>query len=86
MNHQYLDPVFKGKYPDEMAEIFEDAWPKPWPKEDFDLTSQKVDFIGINYYTRSVTAHEPNNWHLKAKGVRVPHKTYTCLLYTSRCV
>lgn len=77
MNHQYLDPVFKGKYPDEMAEIFEDAWPKPWPKEDFELTSQKVDFIGINYYTRSVTAHEPNNWHLKAKGVRVPHKTYT---------
>lgn len=77
MNRQYLDPAFKGQYPGEMAEIFEDAWPPEWPKEDYDLISQKNDFIGINYYTRAVTAYEPNNWHLKAKTVRVPHKTYT---------
>ncbi|WP_240006756.1 GH1 family beta-glucosidase [Pseudaquidulcibacter saccharophilus] len=77
MNRQYLDVAFKGKYPEEMAEIFEDAWLPEQPAEDYELIKQKLDFVGINYYTRSVTAYEPNNWHLKAKGVRVPHKTYT---------
>ena len=28
MNRQYLDPVFLGSYPDEMREIFGDAWPE----------------------------------------------------------
>ena len=28
MNRQYLDPVFLGGYPDEMREIFGDAWPR----------------------------------------------------------
>ena len=36
MNRQYLDPVFLGKYPDEMTEIFGEAWPE-WPAEDFEL-------------------------------------------------
>ena len=27
MNRQYLDPVFFGGYPEEMKEIFGDAWP-----------------------------------------------------------
>lgn len=77
MNRQYLDPVFKGKYPDEMAEIYDEAWPAPWPKEDYELMAQKVDFIGINYYTRCVTAADENVWHLKAKKIDVPHKTYS---------
>ena len=30
MNRQYLDPVFFGRYPEEMVEIFGEAWPE-WP-------------------------------------------------------
>ena len=30
MNRQYLDPVFLGRYPNEMHEIFGEAWPE-WP-------------------------------------------------------
>ena len=33
MNRQYLDPVLLGRYPDELAEIFGEAWPD-WPAED----------------------------------------------------
>ena len=33
MNRQYLDPVFKGRYPEEMREIFGEAWPE-WPQQD----------------------------------------------------
>ncbi len=54
MNRQYLDPVFLGRYPEELKEIFGEAWPD-WPAEDFALIRQPIDFIGVNYYTRSVT-------------------------------
>ena len=30
MNRQYLDPVFFGRYPEEMVDIFGEAWPE-WP-------------------------------------------------------
>jgi len=76
MNRQYLDPVFHGRYPAEMKEIFGDAWPD-WPEEDFDLIRQTVDFIGINYYTRSVARHEETNWPLKVVPVRQTQATHT---------
>jgi beta-glucosidase len=76
MNRQYLDPVFHGRYPAEMKEIFGGAWPE-WPQEDFDLIRQKVDFIGINYYTRSVSRHEETNWPLKVVPVRQTQATHT---------
>jgi beta-glucosidase len=75
-NRQYLDPVFFGKYPDEMAEIFSEAWPS-WPQADFDLISQPIDFVGINYYTRGVFEHSDAAWPVKAAYVRQPGATYT---------
>jgi beta-glucosidase len=76
MNRQYLDPVFLGHYPDEMAEIFGEAWPS-WPAEDFKLIAQPIDWLGVNYYTRSVTQHEETNWPLKADRVRQSGARYT---------
>ncbi len=75
MNRQYLDPVFLGKYPDELKDVFGDAWPQ-WPQEDFDLIKQPVDYIGVNYYTRSVTKHNEQNYPLKVSPVRQT-ATYT---------
>ena len=76
MNRQYLDPVFHGRYPEEMAEIFGEAWPE-WPQHDFDLIRQPIDFLGINYYTRNVVRHEETSWPLKAAPVRQKQATYT---------
>jgi beta-glucosidase len=75
MNCQYLDPVFLGHYPEEMAEIFGDAWPE-WPQADFDLIKTKFDFLGINYYTRSVTRATISH-PVHAGPVRQPLGTYT---------
>lgn len=58
MNRQFLDPVFHGRYPEEMADIFGEAWPA-FPPEDFALISQPLDFLGINYYSRNVVCHDP---------------------------
>jgi len=75
MNRQYLDPVFHGRYPAELKDIFGDAWPD-WPQQDFDLIGQKLDYIGINYYTRSVCRHEATNWPLQVAAVRQTQATY----------
>jgi beta-glucosidase len=75
MNEQYLDPALLGVYPPVLREIFGDAWPE-WPAADMELVKQKLDFIGINYYTRSVTAAS-DSYPLKASAVKQPLGTYT---------
>ncbi|GMV58042.1 MAG: beta-glucosidase [Betaproteobacteria bacterium] len=76
MNRQYLDPVFFGAYPDELREIFGDAWPD-WPASDLELIRQPIDFLGVNYYTRSVTRFDPNAWPLRAGPQHQRQATYT---------
>jgi beta-glucosidase len=76
MNRQYLDPVLLGRYPKEMKEIFGEAWPD-WPAADFELIKQPIDFVGINYYTRNVTRHDPNHWLLQAGPQPQKGATYT---------
>jgi len=76
MNRQYLDPVFLGKYPDEMTEIFGEAWPQ-WPAEDHALIGQKIDFVGINYYMRDMIRHEESAWPVKTAVVPQSQSTYT---------
>jgi beta-glucosidase len=76
MNRQYLDPVFLGRYPDELPEVFGAAWPQ-WPERDFELIRQPIDFLGVNYYTRSVTRHDDSAWPLRATRVKQPRATYS---------
>lgn len=75
MNEQYLHPALLGRYPPELKEIFGDAWPDFDP-EDFKLIVQPLDFVGINYYTRSVTQAN-DSYPLKAGAVRQPLGTYS---------
>lgn len=76
MNRQYLDPVYHGRYPPEMSEIFREAWPA-WPAGDYALIRQKIDFLGINYYTRSVVRDDPAVWPVGGSAVRQTDSTYT---------
>ncbi|HJQ63330.1 MAG TPA: family 1 glycosylhydrolase, partial [Burkholderiales bacterium] len=76
MNRQYLDPALLGRYPAELRDIFGEAWPE-WPAEDYALIRQPLDFVGINYYTRNVTCHDPSAWPLRARAVRQKQAAYT---------
>jgi beta-glucosidase len=76
MNRQYLDPVFLGKYPEELREVFGEAWPE-WSDEDMRLINQPIDFLGVNYYTRRVEQHHPDHLPLRTKGVPQPQHTRT---------
>ena len=76
MNRQYLDPVIFGTYPEEMREIFGQAWPE-FSDEDMKLIKQPIDFIGINYYTRNVSRDDPLALPVRATGVRQPQHAVT---------
>jgi beta-glucosidase len=76
MNRQYLDPIFLGRDPDELAAMFGEAWPR-WPADDLTLIRQPIDFLGVNYYTRSVTRFDSDAWLLQAAPVPQKRATYT---------
>lgn len=78
MNRQFLDPVFFGRYPDLMAEIFGPDWPE-FPDDDFALIRQPLDFLGVNYYTRNVTCDDPTAPPVRAGRVRQEGKLHTTL-------
>jgi beta-glucosidase len=76
MNRQYLDPVFLGKYPEELRDVFGEAWPE-WSDDDMRLIKQPFDFLGVNYYTRSVVRHDGDMWPLRAARVPQPQHAHT---------
>ena len=76
MNRQYLQPVLKGTYPAEMAEIWGDAW-QEWSADDMQLISEKLDFVGVNYYTRSVSRNDDDCLPVRASGVHQPGSIHT---------
>lgn len=76
MNRHYLDPIFLGEYPAELRELFGAGWPR-FPQDDFRLIGEPIDFLGINYYTRSVTQAAPSNPPLRAARVRQEGRIHT---------
>ena len=68
MNRQYVEPVFLGRYPEEMAEIFGEAWPEHGA-DDMALIHQPLDHLGLNYYTRAVTRRDDAAWPCRASSV-----------------
>jgi len=76
VNRQYLDPIFLGKYPVELAQLFGEAWPE-WPDEDMRLIKQPIDFLGVNYYTRRVEQYHPDYLPLRTKHVPQPQHIQT---------
>jgi beta-glucosidase len=76
MNRQYLDPVFLGRYPEEMPEIFGDGW-QDFPEEDFGVIQEPMDFLGVNYYTRAVVRDDEAALPVRARSVPQPHHATT---------
>lgn len=62
----YMDPLFKGAYPEDVLEYLGADAPKI-VAGDMELISVPIDFLGVNYYTRSVaSAGEP--WDVRESG------------------
>jgi beta-glucosidase len=76
MNRHYLDPVFLGRYPDELHEIFGRHWPVA-SASDMEAIREPFDFLGINYYTRKIVENDDDGGPVRVRPVRVPGALYT---------
>ena len=65
----YMDPLFKGAYPADVLEHLQADIPVVQPG-DMDIIQTPMDFLGINYYSRTVaSAGEP--WNVHHSGLEV---------------
>lgn len=71
-NRWFLDPIFRGAYPQTGIDRFADAMPQIEPG-DMEIISTPIDFLGVNNYSRSVItmdAAEGYPRHLRVEGHR----------------
>lgn len=54
LNRFFLDGIIKGKYPDKLMKILKPVMPKV-TDQDMKTIGQKIDFLGVNYYSRLFT-------------------------------
>ena len=52
-NRWYLDPIYKGEYPEDMVKVFGDLTPEIQPG-DMETIAQPLDYLGLNMYRRSI--------------------------------
>ncbi len=80
-NRLYLDPVFKGSYPEDVLSFYKERGVEAPPIHDGDLEtiSAPIDFLGVNYYFRHTVRDAPEEEpsqepfsDLNARGI-VPH-------------
>jgi beta-glucosidase len=76
LNRHYLDPLLLGRYPEELAGIYGEAWCESFDREAASLRVP-IDWLGVNYYTRNVVRHQPDCWPLGAERVRQPRAIHT---------
>ncbi len=65
----FLDPLFKGSYPDQAWKSYGRLVPDVKP-DDFETIKQPMDFLGVNYYYRTVTG-------ASGQVTRIPGSEYT---------
>jgi len=62
-NCLFLDPIFRGKYPEVATRVFESHFSdsKIIKPNDFQIIASSIDFLGVNYYSRIVIGFDPNS-------------------------
>jgi beta-glucosidase len=75
-NRWFMDPLFKGQYPQDTWGLFGYQVPRVAP-DDMALIRQPIDFVGVNYYTRAVVRNASEKF-LGYAGVR-PEGEYTAM-------
>ena len=75
-NRLFLDPVLLGRYPEDMVALCGPLFPSVEPG-DMERISAPLDFLGVNYYTRTVVRHDPGFPILEASEVRPSGSEYS---------
>jgi beta-glucosidase len=77
LNRWFLDPLFRGWYPEDMVEHFERRYgPFDVVRDgDLDVISAPIDFLGVNYYFPQRVRSDPSRQPLEISPVLPPPPT-----------
>jgi beta-glucosidase len=77
LNRWFLDPVFRGRYPEDMVAHYERRYGPFEAGRDGDLAviSEPIDFLGINYYSPQRVRPDPARQPLEVSPVLPPPPT-----------
>jgi beta-glucosidase len=78
INRWFLDPLFHGAYPPELADIFGTDWPG-YAAADLAGLPGTVDFLGVNYYSRGVVRDDPADRPVRAARMRLDGNPHTAM-------
>jgi beta-glucosidase len=76
LNRTPLDAICKGAYPEDILALLGPLFPEIKPG-DMAVISTRLDFIGVNYYTRTVIKHDPNIPIVQFSQVQPPESEYS---------
>ena len=68
LNRWFLDPLFKGTYPEDMLALYGELAPTVRPG-DMARIAAPLDFLGVNYYTRNLVRDDPESPELGSRLV-----------------
>jgi beta-glucosidase len=78
LNRIILDPLFHGRYPVEIATIIQTSVNGDIA-EDLKVITEPTDYLGINYYSRTVVQNDPGIPLLEASQVHPTGKEYSMM-------
>ncbi len=77
-NRMFLDALFCAEYPNDMVELFGPILP-PIGADDMSVISAELDFLGVNYYNRTVMRYNPEMFLVNFSDVHPEGHEYTLL-------
>jgi len=76
LNRLFLDPVMRGQYPLDQLDFLAMFLPDRW-QDDLPVIAVPIDFLGVNYYTRSVVRHDPDFPFIQANAIQPEGSEYS---------
>ncbi len=76
LNRWFLDPLFRGSYPQDMLEWYGEHAPDI-RSGDLERITVPLDFLGVNYYTRAIVRHASTSVPVQAAEVKPDGRKYT---------
>lgn len=60
LNRIFLDPIYRGQYPQDVTATLGPLFPEI-QTGDMEIISRPIDFLGVNYYSRTVVKNDPQS-------------------------
>jgi beta-glucosidase len=76
LNRMFLDPIFRGQYPEDMLTLFGPLSPRVEPG-DLERISVPIDFLGVNYYSRTVVRNGADLAIIQAQQIQPTGSEYS---------